>query len=75
MPTIPPTPKGKLPAAVRSSDGERRATLTRVKDGSNRYYVSYYSLDRVGAARYSTSSPAAPLSKASAYKAAYGWIS
>lgn len=72
--TTPPTPKGKLPSSVRSADGERKATFARLRDGTG-YYVSFYSLDRVGASRYSTSSPTAPLTKARAYKAAYGWIS
>lgn len=72
--TTPPTPKGKLPSSVRSADGERKATLTRLR-GEIGYYVSFYSLDRVGAPTYSSASPRSPLTKARAYQAAYGWIS
>lgn len=62
----------RLPASIRSADGERKATITRVR-GEDRYYVSFYSLDRAGSPQYSTASPVGTLTKARAYEAATGW--
>lgn len=70
---VPPIPRGRLPSSVRSADGERKATFARLRDGSG-YYVSFYSLDRVGTPRFSTATPCGVLSKAAAYLAAYAWV-
>ena len=63
----------RLPNSIRSVDGERRATLAKVR-GEDRYYVSFYSLDRAGSPRFSTASPTRPLPKRQAYAAAAAWI-
>lgn len=72
MASRPSVPK-KLPARIRSADGERSATFTLRKDGSG-YLVSFYTMGKYGEPQFSSFSPSGVLSKAQAYSRARGWV-